>query len=113
MRNLSLIIILLLSPSVLAEENICPEPANASWDKMKESDFSKKNTQLRIDELKNYFSKPDVVAEEYLQESLLIIEGGAIRQSVEYWKKQNNAENLSHWTKEFCEFMAKRAYRVH
>jgi len=112
-KNLFLLSILLLSPCIFAEENICPEPINPSWDKMKERDFSKENTKIRIEKLKEYFSRTEVFADEFLYESLLIIEGGAIRQSVEYWKKEGNTKNTSHWTKEFCKFMKKRAHLVH
>ena len=99
--------------SANAEETICPVKENAPWDKMKESDFTKEKVILKIEKLQKYFNGEDIVAEEFINQSLLVIKGGALRQSIEYWKKQGNQQNTKYWTQQFCEFMANKAYLVH
>ena len=105
-------VLALISLSVSAEETICPKPVNPSWDKMKESDFTKEKVQKQLKLLQEFFNGNEVVAEEFVYQSLLIIEGGALRGSVDYWKKEGNQQNVKHWTNEFCKFM-KKAYLVH
>ena len=114
MKNIVVIIILLLNSTILnAEEFLCPFKGNENWEKIKEIDFSKEKVNTHLIEFQKWFNGNNVVAEEYMEQSLIIIEGGVLRQSIEYWKREKNSQNVKIWTTRFCEFMEKKAYLVH
>lgn len=110
-KLITIILITFTFSTISAEETVCPVTGKAPWDKMKESDFSKEKVIVQLDKLKKYFSGNEVVAEEFIYQSMLVIEGGALREGVKYWKK--HPKNSKHSKKLFCEFMAKKAYLVH
>ena len=103
----------LFMSSANAVEILCPASENEPWDKMYESEFTKKKVKHQLTKLQEYFDGEIIVAEEFIAQSLIIIEGGALRQSIEHWKKQQNHKNEKYWTYKFCKFMSKRAYLVH
>ena len=112
MRIISIGVLLLLFSSVsFGSKSICPVIEPGSWDKMKESDFTKAKVQKQLKALELYFNSEIVVAEEFVYQSLLVIEGGALLQSVEYWK--DDPKNHEHAVKQFCDFMKNKAYLVH
>jgi len=112
MRRFFIVLLCLTSVKVNAYEALCEVKDNELWDKIPEQAFSLPKVQLRVNELKLQFDSGEILAEEWLYETLIYIEGGALRQSVEYWSKQKNTKSLEAAKKDFCDFVSK-AYLVH
>ena len=95
----------------LAEEPICPVLANQPWDKMEEIAFTKEAATEQLEALSQLFSGEIEVAEEFIHQSNLILEGAFYRMEINSWK--NDPKNYKYAKDRFCKFMAERAYLVH
>ena len=112
MIKLTILLFLALSPlKSFGKDLICPEPENAPWDKMKESEFTKEAALSQLNELKKVYEQGLEVAPEFIQQSNLILEGAHLR--LEVLNSINEPKYNEHAKKAFCEFMKKRAYLVH
>jgi len=96
---------------VAFSEDICPTKADKPWDKMDESFFSKEAAIKQLEALNDMFNRKIEVAEEFIYQSNLVIEGAFYRMEIDNWK--NDPKNLKYAKERFCKFMAERAYLVH
>ena len=103
--------ILVFSQTSLAEEPICPVLESQPWDKMEEKAFSKEAAIEQLEALNKLFFGEIEVAEEFVHQSNLILEGAFYRMEVDTWK--NDPKNYKYAKERFCKFMAERAYLVH
>lgn len=92
-------------------ENVCPEEANSSWDKMKESDFSRQAAIKQLQNLNEIFNGEIEVAEEFIYQSNLVFEGAFYRMEID--RSKGDPKNLKIAKDRFCKFMAEQAYLVH
>ncbi|MGH1441792.1 MAG: hypothetical protein ACRBBR_16885 [Cellvibrionaceae bacterium] len=99
------------SHASLAEKLIYPAFKKQSWDKMEEKAFSKEAAIEQLKILNKLFSGEIEVAEEFIHQSNLILEGASYRMEVDIWKK--DSKNYKYAKERFCKFMAERAYLVH
>ena len=112
MRNFTISLIIFgLSHIVQAEDKVCPAAENQPWDKMEESAFSKEASKKQLQALEKLFSGEIKVAEEFIHQSNLVLEGAYYRMEVDTWK--DDPKNYKYAKERFCKFMAERAYLVH
>ncbi len=111
MRLFLISLIIFFSTKLSAQENICPVTDTESWDKLKESDFSKKSLEKTLKNLQKLFDGEIKVADEFVWQSQLIIEGAYYRMEVDTWK--DDPKNYKYSLDRFCKFMKERAYFVH
>ena len=108
---LAIFTLLVFSQTSLAEEPICPVSESQPWDKMEEKAFSKEAAMEQLEALNKLFSGKIEVAEEFVHQSNLILEGAFYRMEVDTWK--NDPKNYKYAKERICKFMAERAYLVH
>ncbi|MEI8646292.1 hypothetical protein P4S56_19760 [Pseudoalteromonas sp. Hal056] len=84
---------------------------NESLDKLKESDFSKESLEKTLEDLLKLFDGKIEVADEFIWQSQLIIEGAYYRMELDKWKDEPT--NYKYSVERFCNFMKERAYYVH
>lgn len=110
MKYLLLFICVLFAQSAFSED-ICPKKVEKPWDKMDESSFSKEAAIKQLEALNDMFNGKIEVAEEFIYQSNLVIEGAFYRMEIDNWK--DDPKNLKYAKERFCKFMAERAYLVH
>ncbi len=106
-----LIFIYMFSTQLAFSKDICPKKADKPWDQMDESYFSKDAAIKQLETLNDMFNGKIEVAEEFIFQSNLVIEGAFYRKEIDNWK--NDPKNLKYAKERFCKFMAERAYLVH
>lgn len=111
MRLFILSFIIFFSSTSIAQENVCPVSDNESLDKLKESDFSKESLEKTLGDLQKLFDGKIDVADEFIWQSQLKIEGAYYRMEVDKWKDDPTKYKYS--VERFCNFMKERAYYVH
>lgn len=104
-------VFLAFSGASLAEDLICPVEENQRWDKMSEKAFSKEAATEQVKALQKLFAGELKVAEEFIHQSKLVIEGAFYRMELDTWK--HDPKNHKHAQERFCKFMAEKAYLVH
>ena len=112
MRNfLFALTVLTFSNIAQSEDRICPVAKDQPWDKMEEKAFSKDAVQKQLEALEHLYSGEIEVAEEFVLQSILILEGGYYRMEID--KSKSEPELYEQAIEKFCRFMAERAYLVH
>lgn len=101
-----ILLILILSSFSQADDSVCPQIKNQPWDKMEESSFSKAAALKQIDALKKYFNGEIKVADEFLYQSLVILEGSYLRNEMENWKE--DPKNYEYYKKNFVNSLQRR-----
>ena len=76
-----------------------------------EDAFSQQAVMKELRKLEELFEGQIEVAEEFIYQSSIIIEGGFYRMEIEKWK--NDPKNHEYAVKRFCKFMRERAVVVH
>lgn len=76
-----------------------------------EDAFSQQAVMKELQKLEQLFEGKIEVAEEFIYQSSIIIEGGFYRMEIE--KLKNNPKNYEYAVKRFCKFMRERAVVVH
>ncbi|NMR28091.1 hypothetical protein HH219_21680 [Pseudoalteromonas sp. NEC-BIFX-2020_015] len=112
MRKL-IVLCLFLSNSCFAVEQVkyCPDFKPKSWEQMKESEFSKEAAKEQLRLLNQYFNGEIEVAEEFLYQANIILEGSFLKNELLYWQKQ--PEGYEAARQRFCKFLEKKAWLVH
>ncbi|MFK8067086.1 MAG: hypothetical protein AB8D52_02480 [Gammaproteobacteria bacterium] len=76
-----------------------------------EASFSKDAAVKQLKSLNDYFEGKIGIAEEFIYQSNIIIEGSFLRAEVDKWRYE--PKNYKHAKEQFCRFMLERAYVVH
>ena len=104
-------LMIFLSLHVSADDTICPVVKDEPWDKMKESDFTMIKVQEKLRDLEAVFKEDIEVAEEFIWQANIVIEGGFLLQQFNRSKENSKSREVA--KKAFCEFMSARAYLAH
>ena len=78
---------------------------------MEERAFSKEAAKEQLKSLEQLFSGEIEVAEEFIHQSTLVLEGAYYLMEIDKWK--NDPKNYEYSKERFCKFMSERAYLVH
>jgi len=89
----------------------CEIKGKQPWDKMEEKAFSKQAAVKQLKALNQLFAGEIEVAEEFIHQSNLVLEGAFYRMEVDTWK--HDPKNYEYAKNRFCKFMSERAYLVH
>ncbi len=92
---------------------ICEPVKNASWDKIEEFQFSKEFVLYELERVKQAYANGWMSANEGLEETIIILTGGAMRLDVDYWENEKPNSAIAKKAREtFCEFY-RSAYYPH
>jgi len=104
------LVCLFLSP-VAYVVDICPSAEQRGYHPMPEETFTTANALANVKSLQGYFEGKQKLDPEFILSAQIIIEGAFLRNEVEL--ANGKTEYLPDAIKQFCNFMATKAYYVH
>ena len=99
--------------STAEPEKYCTDYKPTSWEQRRESEFTKEKVIKRLHLIEKQLNGEIETAPEFDGDSLVILEGGLLRYSVEVTKNNGHEAGFKYYREKYCNFLNKKAYVSH